>query len=290
MKIVNINSGLGNQMFQFAFYLALKDKFKDEEIKIDVSWFEVENFHNGFELKRIFNINVSESIKKENNKLSISGYTLFDRIKRRLFNRKKSEIVESREQQFKFSLELYGKENEDIYYLGYWQSYKYFEPITELVKNHFSFPPFSEVKNIDMASFIEDNVDRTISMHIRRGDYTNHKLFGGICTLEYYKMAILKISEKIENPIFIIFSNDINWCKEKFNQFNVEFIDWNSDELSFRDIQLMSICGNNIIANSSFSWWGAFLNQNKNKIVIAPKMWTKNNDSKDLIPSDWNSL
>ena len=290
MKIVNINSGLGNQMFQFAFYLSLKDKFKNEEVKLDISWFEVEKFHNGFELKKIFNINVNQSTKKENTILSRSGYTLLNRIKRRLLFKKKSEILESNEQQFNFLPDLYGNDGKNEYYRGYWQSYKYFDSISEIVKSHFIFLPFSEKKNIDMSSFIENNMERTVSVHIRRGDYLNHKSLGGVCTLEYYQKAIVKISEKIKNPIFIIFSNDINWCKENFNLSNIKFVDWNSGELSFRDMQLMSICGNNIIANSSFSWWGAYLNQNNNKIIIAPKIWIENNDAEDLIPNDWNRL
>jgi|SaaInl8_200m_RNA_FD_contig_123_6543_length_7472_multi_4_in_0_out_1_5 hypothetical protein len=290
MKIVNINSGLGNQMFQFAFYLSLKDKFKNEEVKLDISWFEVEKFHNGFELKKIFNINVNQSTKKENTILSRSGYTLLNRIKRRLLFKKKSEILESNEQQFNFLPDLYGNDGKNEYYRGYWQSYKYFDSISEIVKSHFIFLPFSEKKNIDMSSFIENNMERTVSVHIRRGDYLNHKSLGGVCTLEYYQKAIVKMSEKIKNPIFIIFSNDINWCKENFNLSNIKFVDWNSGELSFRDMQLMSICGNNIIANSSFSWWGAYLNQNNNKIIIAPKIWIENNDAEDLIPNDWNRL
>ena len=202
----------------------------------------------------------------------------------------KSEIVESKDQQFNFFADLYGKEGEDNYYRGYWQSYKYFESISQIVKSHFVFPSFTESKNITMYSFIESNKNRTVSIHVRMGDYVNHKSLGEVCTLDYYRKAILKIEEKIQNPIYIIFSNDIVWCKENFKLSNVEFVDWNSGELSFRDMQLMSLCNNNIIANSSFSWWGAFLNSNKYKTVIAPKTWTKEDVAEDLIPKDWYRL
>lgn len=290
MKIVNINSGLGNQMFQFSFYLSLKNKYKSEEIKIDKSWFEVDKFHNGFELEKVFNVNLHYSSNQENIALSRSGYNLYSRIKRRLLFKKKSEIVESKEQQYTFSPDLYGKSDGDYYYRGYWQSYKYFDSISEIIKSSLVFPSFSESKNIDLLSFIKNNKSRTVSIHVRMGDYVNHKSLGGICTLDYYKNAIAKIEEKIENPIYIIFSNDIDWCKENLKLANVEFVDWNSGELSFRDMQLMSLCDHNIIANSSFSWWGAFLNSCKNKIVIAPKNWIRGSQSKDLIPNDWYRL
>ena len=80
------------------------------------------------------------------------------------------------------------------------------------------------------------------------------------------------------------------WCKKNFKLPNIKFVDWNSGELSFRDMQLMSLCGNNIIANSSFSWWGAFLNSNKDKTVIAPKIWIRGIETEDLIPNDWSRL
>jgi hypothetical protein len=290
MKIVNINSGLGNQMFQFAFYLSLKNKYKGEEVKIDTSWFEVDKFHNGFELERVFNINPSHSTHQENVILSRSGYSLYGRIKRRLLVEKKNEIIELKEQQYNFSKKLYGKEGGDGYYRGYWQSYKYFESIPEVVKSSFIFPPLSESKNINMCSFLENNKDRTISIHVRMGDYLNHKSLGGVCTLNYYREAILKMEGKIKNPVYIFFSDDMAWCKKNFKLPNIKFVDWNSGELSFRDMQLMSLCGNNIIANSSFSWWGAFLNSNKDKTVIAPKIWIRGIETEDLIPNDWSRL
>ncbi len=290
MKIVNINSGLGNQMFQFAFFLSLKNKYINEEIKIDKSWFEAEEFHNGFELKKIFKINLNYSTDIENSTLSRSGYTLAGRIKRKFLPKKKTEIIESEEQQFHYCPDLYGEKDSDEYYRGYWQSYKYFESISEIIKSHLAFPPFSEDENIAICSFIERNQSQTVSIHIRRGDYLKHKSLGGICSLDYYRKAILKIEEKIKNPIYIIFSNDINWCKANFKLVNVKFVDWNSGALSYRDMQLMSLCDNNIIANSSFSWWGAFLNSKKNKIVIAPKTWTRECEAKDLIPHDWDRL
>ncbi|WP_239183401.1 alpha-1,2-fucosyltransferase [Vibrio sp. Of7-15] len=287
MKIVNINSGLGNQMFQFAFYLSLKEKYKNEDVKVDLSWFDSEEFHNGFELEKIFNVSPDYSSRKEVSSLSQVGYSLYSRIMRRLLPRKKSEIIELKENQFSFNPELYGNAGDSNYYLGYWQSYKYFYSIENIVKDTFNFPPFNEFENKSMNSFLEDNKARTVSIHVRRGDYSNHKSLGGLCSIEYYEKAILEVEKKIKNPIFIVFSNDIDWCRENLTFDNVKFVDWNSGELSYRDMQLMSMCNSNILANSSFSWWGAFLNSNEDKLVIAPKVWIRGNDTKDLTPKDW---
>lgn len=290
MKIVNLNSGLGNQMFQFAFYLSLKDRFKNDQIKLDTSWYKEEKFHNGFELARIFNIDYDCSTSQEYMLLSRSGYNLLSRIKRRLLPKKNSELIESKLQQFHYSPNLYGKPGEDNYYHGYWQSYKYFESISETIKDCYAFPPLTEKKNIAIDSFIKSNKGKTVSIHVRRGDYLNNKSLGMVCSLDYYKNSILEMEKKIEDPFYLIFSNDAKWCKENFKLSNVEFIDWNTGDSSFRDMQLMSLCCNNIIANSSFSWWGAFLNSNIDKTVIAPKIWTKGCDAKDLIPGEWNRL
>ncbi len=277
-------------MFQFAFYLSLRNKFENEKVKIDISWFDNDEFHNGFELKKIFDIDCCFSDDKENSALSRAGYSFLSRIKRRLLPKKKSEIVESKEQQFHFHKNLFGNANEDKYYRGYWQSYKYFDSISALIKSSFRFPPFYEKNNLKMNLYIRNNKDRTVSIHVRLGDYSQHSSLGGICNLEYYNRAILMIEKKIKNPIYIIFSDDIEWCRINFNLSNAKFVDWNKKQSSFRDMQLMSLCDHNIIANSSFSWWGAYLNPNKNKIVIAPKVWIRGNVAKDIILEDWYKI
>lgn len=290
MKIVNINSGIGNQMFQFAFSLSLRDKFKNEVIKIDTSWYEVEKFHNGFELEKVFNIDFPHSTKQENELLGRAGYTLYDRIKRKFLPSKKTEIIESKDQLFKYNLNLYGEKEENNYYRGYWQSHKYFDSISETVKNYFIFPPFVENENIAMKTYIENNKNNTVSIHVRRGDYLKQQLLSNLCSTNYYQNAIAKIENRIKDPVYIVFSDDIQWCKENLNLSNVKFVDWNRGDLSFRDMQMMSLCDHNIIANSSFSWWGAYLNSNKDRIVVAPKDWFIGNETKDLIPDEWERV
>ena len=133
---------------------------------------------------------------------------------------------------------------------------------------------------LEILNEIENS--NSISIHIRRGDYMspeNYNMYGCIATPTYYKKAIKVIEEKVENPTFFVFSNDMDWVKKNI-QINsrVFYIDINSGNGSYKDMQLMSNCKHNIIANSSFSWWGAWLNENKNKIVIAPKKWINRED------------
>ncbi len=114
---------------------------------------------------------------------------------------------------------------------------------------------------------------------------------GSLADTSYYSDAISYIGKHIKNPRFVVFSNDIVWCKNNMDYLdkNTVFVDWNHGADSFRDMQLMSACAHHIIANSSFSWWGAWLGRNKNKIVIAPSTWqqTKTFDYRDLLPASW---
>ena len=157
---------------------------------------------------------------------------------------------------------------------------KYFEGIENDIKKDFRFKNQLDNKNLEILNEIENS--NSISIHIRRGDYMspeNYNMYGCIATPTYYKKAIKVIEEKVENPTFFVFSNDMDWVKKNI-QINsrVFYIDINSGNGSYKDMQLMSNCKHNIIANSSFSWWGAWLNENKNKIVIAPKKWINRED------------
>jgi hypothetical protein len=132
------------------------------------------------------------------------------------------------------------------------------------------------------------------SVHIRRGDYISHPLFKNICTVGYYKSAIEYVRNNAVIDNLIIFSNDIKWCEETFCESitglkNI-YVSWNSGEKSFRDMQLMSLCQNNIVANSSFSWWGAWLNQHDNKIVVCPSIWMNKGYAPNIIPEDWITI
>ena len=131
----------------------------------------------------------------------------------------------------------------------------------------------------------------TVSVHIRRGDYlkgNNEWLYGGICTVAYYQAAMLQLEEMLpEKPYYLFFSDEPDWVKEYFNLPNSEIIDWNRKEESWQDLCLMAACRHHIIANSSFSWWGAWLGQHEDTLTIAPDVWYNTTHTPDLLPLQW---
>lgn len=146
----------------------------------------------------------------------------------------------------------------DSYYFGYWTSYKYFEDIMQDIRRDFTFIPVLDVANQKLSNMIQSC--NSVSLHIRRGDYLLEKntMYRGICTEGYYENAIKYVQANVDNPFFFVFSNDIEWCRKNVRVDNVVFVDINHGVDSYKDMQLMSICKHNIIANSTFSLWGDF--------------------------------
>lgn len=283
MKIVKLKGGLGNQMFEIAFGKILELKNNDL-VKYDKSGYKF------LSVEKIFGISnfskKSENLKFKyfyfyflNKEISLKYLEFWFLRKNLFFKNKKNYYFEINENKFKKEL-LYLKG--DIYYEGYFQSYKYFDNYSKQIQKLFNFPKFKDKKNLSFSKLIKSS--NSVSLHIRRGDYlnkTNYNYLGSCCDLDYYNKSIDFISENVENPVFFIFSDDITWCREKFKDLsNKYFIDYNKKD--YLDMHLMSLCKNNIISNSSFSWWAAWLNKNKSKLVVSPKFWVKD------IPNDFN--
>jgi hypothetical protein len=282
MIIVRIIGGLGNQMFQYALYRSLKEKGR--EVKMDLSGFANYGLHNGYELSSIFEVKESIASEHEIKMLSDSSEDFFNKAKRKLMGRKKSHFIQ---QEFRFLPQVIELEN--VYLDGYWQSEKYFKDNKDAIKNDFQFKNTLDAHNQEIVNKM--NQTNSVSIHVRRGDYISDsqaaKVHGGITTLAYYKKAIDMINDKVDHPVFFIFSDDIAWVRENINPQNSYFIDWNQGKDSYKDMQLMSSCKHNIIANSSFSWWGAWLNKNDSKIVVSPNKWFNTKNAEDVIPDDW---
>lgn len=286
MKIVNILGGLGNQMFEYAMYLALKDAHPEEDIKVCTRSFSGYGLHNGLEIQRIFGVELPEASLWE---LCKMAYPFFNyKTYQIMFHwlPKRKSMTQGTTQDF-FNFDEVTREG-SAYYDGYWQNEKFFKHIREKMLQSYSFPNFHDKKNEQLAGkLIGEN---TVSIHIRRGDYLKEPIWC-VCTPEYYFNGIdyLKKKEKIE--LLCVFSDDIPWCKENLKgltaDIEVEYVDWNKGEQSFRDMQLMTYCKHNIIANSSFSWWGAWLGQRDGKIVIAPKVWCNKPIVNDPICEGW---
>jgi hypothetical protein len=181
----------------------------------------------------------------------------------------------------------------DYYLEGFWQSEKYFIDFAEAIRQDFKLKSELSVDELEIAKEIKSS--NSVSLHIRRGDYVANAAankFHGICSLNYYQDAVEYFGEKVSNPIFYIFSDDIDWVKENLKiNFPMKFV---SDGVlkDYEELTLMSFCKHGIIANSSFSWWGAWLNANEQKIVIAPKHWFADEkiDTSDVVPEAWVRL
>jgi hypothetical protein len=179
---------------------------------------------------------------------------------------------------------------------GYFQNEKYFRGISETIRQDFSFKNPLTGKNAETARQITDK--QSVAIHIRRGDYLNANIRSNFAIPDktYYENAIKYITSHIENPEFYIFSEDFEWIKENLNLEGcpVTFIDRNKGKDSYRDMQLMSLCKHNIIANSSFSWWAAWLNSNRDKIIVAPGQWFREEQKNRLLdgfyPEGWTCM
>jgi hypothetical protein len=272
MKIVKFGGGLGNQMFQYGLLLALEDHFK-ELILADISAFK-NSKERKFELDTIFDIDLHIASPKDIRKVSyyFDNYSV-NRIVKKIFKTKKTEYFEKGFWAFDDAV---FDESISRYYIGNWMNVFYFHNIEHKVKKSFQFKLPQDKENQQILAQIE--YKNSVSIHVRRGDYL--QIAGQlICGLDYYKAAINFIIQSIESPSFYIFSDDIAWCRTNlgplFGLLDNNFIDWNTGGNSCIDMQLMASCDHNILANSTFSWWGAYLNNNPNKMVIASKVWAE---------------
>ena len=176
---------------------------------------------------------------------------------------------------------------------GHFQNEKYFKQYKTIIRKEFTFKHPLKEQNLQIAQQMEKS--NSVAIHIRRGDYVTDSNFA-LCTKEYYQEAMDSIRKEVENPVFFIFSQDFDWINENltFDKEEVHFIDWNKGKDSYIDMQLMSLCKHNIIANSSFSWWAAWLNKNPEKRIFAPARWfrkeERNEDLKDFYPQGWKMI
>lgn len=289
MKIVKYIGGLGNQMFDYAFTYLLGKTF-EETIYADVLYYKDHKFHNGLELERIFDITLKRAKVLDIVKMAwyFPNYYIDYHLRRYLPKRSKQfyEPVGG-----EFSPETL-KVVKDRYYYGFWQDHKYYDGIRDELKSVFSFKLTLNERNQKILNDMLSS-EECVGLHVRRGDYLNHPLYKDICTYEYYYNAINLIKDKIKRPVFYIFSNDIPWCKEKFEKLfpesKVVYVDWNKGEDSYCDMQLMMACKTLVIANSSFSWWAAYLNA-RNPWVISPKKWLNKIETFHYQLDDWTKI
>lgn len=276
--IVNLAGGYGNQLFCYAFgYAIAKEKnallFLDTSMQDNLIARELE----------ILNLN----IQYEGRITYPIKRNLFSRLVINGLNKKRALGFQTKKYYERnasiYENEVYNVIGKTVYYEGNWQSYKYFQQYRKELLNILT-PNTSRGHEIEKIRNLLMNTN-SVSIHVRRGDYVS---IGCDITMEYYDKAINLAKNKFENPIFYVFSDDIVFCKEYFakykNLVNFCYLEYKSDNYTVDDMYIMSACRNNIIANSTYSWWGAWLNTYENKIVICPKkgMWQG-----DFYPDDW---
>lgn len=300
MKIVKIQGGLGNQMFQYAFARSLEHH--GHCVSLDTSLYDkiivrggINYCHNGFELAHLFDVKFNIADSDMVKKIATIPNNLINRIRRKYFTKKTHYI----DKVFKYTPEILDNQ-ENTYLEGYWQSEKYFENITDLIRTELRFKlPLSKPSlQLFEETQLNENANIYTSIHVRRGDYLKGKTHA-VCTETYYNNAISHVLKNSSTSRFLVFSNDIPWCKTQLNFQDVPaiFVDWNTGIDSWQDMAIMSRCQINIIANSSFSWWAAWLNTNEDKKIIAPAIWNRREleyndpyykfDYSDIVPKSW---
>lgn len=261
MKTVKIKGGLGNQMFQYAYGRNLE--LSGRKIAFDISFFHGANAKTDALRKfalDAYKLQTAAVFSPRPHRLR----DLFIKLKRKA-----------------------GFEAEE-----YFQNEKYYKEIADKLKQEFILKDaLSDSAQIYLAQIVASN---SVSVHVRRGDYVSDektKNYHGVCGMEYYNKAVALIKEKIASPVFFVSSDDIDWARKNFA--GGEFVFVSAPAIKdYEEMYLMSKCKHNIVANSSFSWWGAWLNDNPDKIVVAPEKWfnDKKANNKDIVPAGWIKL
>jgi hypothetical protein len=289
--IVRLMGGLGNQMFQYAAGRRLA-KYNHTDLLLDTSWFD--KFQNPdapalrhYELD-CFAFSAKIASRKDLARIDTPPHTKKRRIIRKVYGPvafyKQSDFMEYHPEVLKAP--------DNSYLEGFWQSELYFKDATKEILKDFRFKSPLSGKNLELANQFKSRV--AVSLHVRRGDYVSHPVMTathGLSSLQYYQAAVDKIVQKVKSPHFYVISDDPAWSKKNIKvNYPVTYIDHNRD--GSKDLHLMSLCKHHITANSSFSWWGAWLNPSKEKIVISPRNWfvDPKMNHKEVIPEQWIKL
>lgn len=284
MLVVKCFGGLGNQMFQYAFYNYLK--LDNEDVYFDISDFQIHNHHYGFELDKLFDVIYNCPDQKKIRNIRCDSSNLLYRCIHKLLHldiAKNNEFIE------KTSCIQVNRSRmkTDVYYNGFWQNSKYISEIDS--RKIFAYKEKITGRNKELLESLKGKI--TVSIHVRGRDYLNNDSLSGICDASFYQTAINEVLRIIPSAIFLVFSDDFEYAKSILGHLDKSiYVDWNKGENSYKDLQLMSMCNHNIIANSTFSWWAAWLNRNENKIVIMPKVWRSECDYNSLEVEGWKLI
>jgi hypothetical protein len=290
MIALKLWGGLGNQLFQYAFGKSLAISENKE-----LFFYSIPHMNNKSKSPlEVFMMDIKYLDERQISKFYLFSNSRFlSRIERKIISRfpsvNRKVLVEK-------ALWFHQLENSKATcYDGYWQSYKYFNSIMDELLSEIRLKDKYDLPEGLSREITECN---SVSVHIRRGDYlskANENIYYR-CGTDYYKRAISFINKEVVDPVYYIFSDDLFWVKENYmflKDFDIRYVEYSSEALPNTDLILMSHCRHNIIANSTFSWWGAYLNRNHEKTVIVPKHWyqkTIRYSVDDLIPQGWTQM
>ena len=289
--VVCYSGGLGNQMFEYAYEQKLRHLGKDTEADVS-SYLTKKTTNREFVLDNVFPNIILDKVD-ENEMLT--------------YRRNKKYLISLMRalSQIRFINGMWNYDRGCLYEIpsaykvswgvmeGYWQSHKYFDDIADKIRQDFEFASIELHQHKSLVSQID--ACESVAIHLRGGDYldnNNFNKYGGICTLSYYRTAVKYIQEHTSSPHFFVFSNDMIWARnvmEKLDIVNVTYVDGENypNRKDWNDLYFMTRCKHIIIANSSFSWWGAWLGTNSNRIVVAPARWINENRRNEICPDDW---
>ena len=286
MIVTRLIGGLGNQLFQYSYgkRLAVENNC---DLCLDTSAFETYKLHH----YALNHFRIEQNFVDQETRSYVANAGFWERVTNRRLR-----IV--REKDYRFRKRYIIKGDFDVVFLdGYWQSFKYFEPIADEIRKSLELTSALTVEDDKVLAAIR-SADSVASLHVRRTDYVTNASalhIHGVCTLEYYKAAS-RLLRKLRNiKTFVVFSDDTEWARKHLDiEGELIFCRHNGPDRNFADLYLMSCCSSHIVANSSFSWWGAWINPRLDKAVVAPAQWyadrKKNAQTADLIPLSWHRI
>jgi hypothetical protein len=282
MLIVKLQGGLGNQMFQYA---AARSICGNKPVYFDLNFLSSNTTSTNTLTARHFELAIFNNIRlKTANRFMkplIESRKVFYRYLKRILMPRAVFICQTENNEF---INLQAITSPAIYLDGYFQNEDYFKPIREQLLHDFKFP----AGNIEKKDAILEALN-PVSIHVRRGDYLRPEVnaFHGTLPLSYYQQAKDKLEMQVSSPHYFVFSDDPEWCRLNFDFLGDKVtIVSEASANTWEDMYLMSLCSHNIIANSSYSWWGAWLNNNPNKVIIAPDNWFVSAKT-DIVPLNW---
>jgi hypothetical protein len=293
MILVKLTGGLGNQLFQYSLGRRLSIEH-NEPLFIDTSWYATQSLRS-YRLTH-FNIQAEQATSTQIRRFTSKN--VFYRLQRVLINRFLPEARHWHTLREKTSFvfdETIVKHTGNLLLRGYWQNHRYFAPVADIIRDDLTIIPSPSPPNQQMLDHITSV--NAVSLHIRRGDYVHNphtNAVHGLIPLDYYHRASSLIAEQIEHPHFFIFSDEPVWAVKNLDlSYNTTIVDINDVNTDYEDLRLMMQCKHHIIANSSFSWWGAWLAPSVDKIVITPSRWQTarqlSSDDDMMLPS-WTRL